>query len=376
MPFQQSKAKLMLMPETRNRLQEIAVSRTQPFQHVERAKILLSYSETGSIQATAQRIGTNRMRINRCVNKALEFGVETALSDLPRSGKRPVITQDAIAWLLSLACQKPKELGYSYELWTLEMLAKHARQNCDAHGHLCFKNLTKGTISKILNKQEIKPHKLKYYLEQRDPAFESKFIQVLYFYKSVNFLLDTGLADMADTAFVSFDEKPGIQAISNLAPDLPIVPGKHSSISRDHQYRRHGTLSLMAGIDLLNGHVHGRVVERHRSGEFIAFLNELDNHYASGMTIRIILDNHTIHTSVETRKYLSTVPNRFEFVFTPKHGSWLNLVETFFSKMSRTLLRAIRLNSKEELKSRIEKYLAELNESPVIFRWKYGQDLV
>ncbi len=132
----------------------------------------------------------------------------------------------------------------------------------------------------------------------------------------------------------------------------------------------------MAGIDLLTGHVHGRVVERNLSSEYIAFLQTLDGHYDKAKTIRVILDNHTIHTSAETRGYLATVPNRFEFVFTPKHGSWLNLVETFFSKMARSMLRAIRVKNRNELKTRIEQYLSELNESPVIFRWKYGLDLV
>jgi len=376
MPFKQTKAELLLVDETRERLQEIAASRTQPFQRVERAQILLTYNDTKSVALTAEKLRTNRMLVNRCVNKALEFGAESALEDLHRKGRASVITADAIAWLVSLACSKPKNLGYSYELWTTDLLAKHARENCGTHGYSCLEHLARGTVSKILTKQEVRPHKIKYYLERRDPAFDVKFTQVLFFYKSVNFLLDCGLADLADTAFVSYDEKPGIQAIDVLAPDLPPVPGVHPEMSRDHQYRRHGTLSLMAGIDLLTGHVHGRVVERHYSSEFISFLVGLDSHYEQEKTIRIILDNHAIHTSAETRKYLATVPNRFEFIFTPKHGSWLNLVETFFSKMARTMLRGLRVKSKEELRNRIEKYLAELNESPTIFRWKYKLDMV
>jgi len=130
----------------------------------------------------------------------------------------------------------------------------------------------------------------------------------------------------------------------------------------------------MAGIDLLSGHVHGQVVDRHRSQEFIAFLKLLDANYPADKTIRVILDNHSAHLSKETRSYLTTAPNRFEFIFTPKHGSWLNLIEAFFGKMARTMLRGMRVASKEELKERIEKYLTELNEAPVIFRWKWGLD--
>ena len=177
-------------------------------------------------------------------------------------------------------------------------------------------------------------------------------------------------------AILSYDEKPGIQAIANTAPDLPPEAGKHPTLSRDHEYVRHGTVSLMAGIDLLNGTVHGHVVERHRSREFIQFLKSLDRVYPHTAKIRIVLDNHSAHTSKETRAYLSSVPNRLEFIFTPKHGSWLNLIEMFFAKMTKSMLRGIRVSSKEELADRIKLYLDEVNKSPVVFRWKYGLDSI
>ena len=129
-----------------------------------------------------------------------------------------------------------------------------------------------------------------------------------------------------------------------------------------------------AGIDLLTGHVHGQVVPRHRSREFVAFLRTINSVYPTETKIEVVLDNHSAHTSQETRAYLKTVPNRFEFIFTPKHGSWLNIIELFSSKMARTLLRGIRVASQEELRSRIEQYLREVNEAPIPFRWKYGLD--
>jgi transposase len=172
-------------------------------------------------------------------------------------------------------------------------------------------------------------------------------------------------------AVLSYDEKPGIQAIQNTAPDLPPEPGKHSAVGRDYEYVRHGTLSLLAGIDLVSGEVLGLVRKRHRSAEFIEFLKLADGHYPAGARIRIVLDNHSAHISKETRAFLGTLPNRFEFTFTPKHGSWLNLIESFFGKMARTLLRGIRVASAAELKARIELYLQEVNEMPVVYRWKY-----
>ncbi len=178
------------------------------------------------------------------------------------------------------------------------------------------------------------------------------------------------------TAVLSFDEKPGIQAIQNRAPDLPPVPGKHPAFARDSEYKRHGTVSLLAAIDLLSGHIHGDVQDRHRSAEFVQFLKNLDAFYAPEIKIRMILDNHSSHISKETKRYLATVPNRFEFVFTPTHGSWLNIIETFFSKATRSALRHIRVNSKADLKERILRYIQEVNQMPVIFKWKYKMDQV
>jgi transposase len=195
--------------------------------------------------------------------------------------------------------------------------------------------------------------------------------QVLHVYRAVEIWHQRGTPTEL-VAVLSYDEKPGIQAIQNTAPDLPPVPGEHPTVGRDHEYIRHGTLTLLAGIDLWNGEVLGLVRERHRSAEFIEFLRLADAHYPAPARIRMVLDNHSAHISRETRAYLDTRPNRFEFIFTPTHGSWLNLIESFFGKMARTLLRAIRVKSKDELKTRIEMYLREVNQEPVVFRWKYN----
>ena len=196
-------------------------------------------------------------------------------------------------------------------------------------------------------------------------------VQVLHVYKEVEMWREKGAPPPDIVAVLSYDEKPGIPALDNTAPDLPPVPGKHSAVGRDHESVRHGTLSLLAGIDLLSGEVLGLVRQRHRSAEFIEFLQLAHAHYAAGARIRVVLDNHSAHISKETRSFLGTLPNRFEFTFTPTHGSWLNLIESFFGKMAKTLLRGIRVASAEELKTRIELYLKEVNETPVVYRWKY-----
>jgi transposase len=376
MPFQRKRALLELALEIRTELTSLSRSRGEAAQRVERARILLAYADGESVSSIARQLGTNRPKVERCIDKALQLGPKAALADMPGRGRKATIPEDARAWLVALACRKPKDLGYSYELWTTKLLAAHARKHGPEAGHPSLSRLSRGTVSKVLKAQKVRPHKIAYYLERRDPEFEVKMAQVLYVYKEVELIRVKGQDVSTILAVLSYDEKPGIQAIANTAPDLMPVPGEKPMIARDHEYVRHGTVSLMAGIDLLSGQVIGQVRDRHRSREFIELLKRIDAAYPAGAVIRMVLDNHSSHISKETRTYLATIPNRFDFVFTPKHGSWLNLIENFFAKMAKTMLRGIRVSSKAELKQRIELYLEEINQAPVIHRWKYGLDSI
>jgi transposase len=355
----------------------ISRSRTEPASRVERAQMLLAYRDNPSFFAVGQRLGVHHQTVQRCIERALAYGPLMALDDRPRPGKEPTITPEAKAWLVSLACRKAKELGYPHELWTTRLLARHAREHGAAAGHECLANLVQGTVCKILGQEEVKPHKVRYYLERRDAEFEQKMTEVLCVYREVQVLKKA--AAKAKTkkpgkpvTIVSYDEKPGIQAIATTAPDLPPVPGNYATFARDHEYKRHGTLSLLAGIDLLTGKVHALVKERHRSREFIEFLKLLDAAYPASTAIKLILDNHSAHISRETQAWLAAQPaGRFEFTFTPKHGSWLNLIEGFFSKFARSVLRHIRVTSKQELKERIMAGIEDVNRYPVIHTWSY-----
>src|SRR6202041_2580924 len=331
-------------------LTALSRSRTEPAGRVSRAAMLLGYREKPSFFAVGRRLGVHHQTVQRCVERAMAYGALAALDDRPRPGKEPTITPEAKAWLVSLACDKAKEHGYPHELWTTRLLARHARERGPAAGHQCLARLAQGTVCKLLGQEEINPHKGRYYLGAAAKAEKSK----------------------KPVAIVSYDEKPGIQAIATTAPDLPPVPGRHASFARDHEYKRHGTLSLLAGIDLLTGKVHALVRERHRSGEFIEFLKLLDAAYPASTAIKLILDNHSAHISRETRAWLDTrPPGRFDFTFTPKHGSWLNLIEGFFSKFARSVLRHIRVTSKHELKQRIMAGIDDVNRHPVIHTWSY-----
>jgi transposase len=223
---------------------------------------------------------------------------------------------------------------------------------------------SKATVQRLLREHALQAQKVAYYLERRDPEFDRKMAEVVATYTEV--AADTP----SDMVTISVDEKPGVQAIANTAPDRPAVPGRHSTHARDHEYKRLGTCSIIAGLDLADGRIVARVERRHRSREFVAFLRDVHAAYPPEVKIRLILDNHSAHISRETRAFLATLPNRFVLVHTPKHGSWLNLIETLFAKMARTFLRHIRVQSWEELRDRILLGIAEINAHPAIHRWR------
>jgi transposase len=356
-------------------LTAISRSRTEAASRVQRAQMLLMYGENLSFFAIGRKLGVHHQTVQRCIERAMACGPLAALDDRPRPGKEPTITPEAKAWLVSLACEKAKEHGYPHELWTTRLLARHAREHAPRAGHKCLANLVQGTVCKILGAEEIKPHKVRYYLERRDAEFEQKMAEVLCVYRQVQVLKKAAAKPKKrrkPVAIISYDENPGIQAIATTAPDLPPVPGVHPTFARDHEYKRHGTLSLLAGIDLLTGKVHALVKDRHRSREFIEFLKLLDAAYPASTAIKLILDNHSAHISRETKTWLAAQPpRRFQFTFTPKHGSWLNLVEGFFSKFARSVLRHIRVASKLELKERIMAGIKHVNRYPVVHTWSY-----
>ena len=360
-------------------LETLTRARTIQAQTVNRARILLLKADGCSIDNIADKIGINRKSVMLCLNKYAQGGVENALFDAPGRGRNAEITDDEKAWIINIACQKPRDFGYSAETWTYARLTSHINKNAETAGFTRLSTIHKSTVHTILDEAEIKPFRIRYYCENRDPDFDDKMHNVLLVYKQLSMQFDEDghlipwEAGEEVVHVLSYDEKPGIQATAVTSEDL--LPDKnHSTINRDYEYRRPGTLSLLAGIDLQTGEAVPLVSQTHNSKDYIEFLKILDDKYPKGDKIRLVLDNLKVHTSEETRKYLSTVPGRFDFVFTPKHGSWLNMVEGFFSKMTKQMLRGIRVRSKEELAERIYLYFDEVNAEPVVFHWKYNLD--
>jgi transposase len=379
MPFPRRRRPLALTVEEQEMLERIRRSRTEEKRRTVRAGILLDSLAGLSDVAIARAHQVNRHRVELCIQKCLRFGLTAALGELPRSGKPRRVSDEAIAWVQNCACQKPKDLGYAQELWTYRLLRAHVQQSCKSAGYAELAHLSRSKLHKILTAGELRPHKVRYYVERRWPRVRTEDggrPACLQRSGDSQRWIATRCHSRTGDRDGSYDEKPGIQAIAQKTPDRPPAPGQHASHTRDYEYKRLGTVSLLAGLDLHTGTVTDIVSDTHKSKDFIAFLKKLDESYPAIATLRLILDNHSAHISKETQAYLATRPQRFQFVFVPKHGSWLNLVENLFSKMARSMLREIRVRTKPELVERIHLYFRELNTDPIVFRWKYKMDEV
>ena len=302
---------LQLSSEDRDYLEQQTRARTIQAQTVNRARILLLKADGLSVADIADKVGLNRKSVMLCIEKYVAGGVENALFDAPGRGRNPEISDEEKAWIINIACQKPTAFGYSAETWTYARLTSHINTTAEAAGYTRLSTVHKSTVRNILDDAEIKPYRIRYYCENRDPEFESKMHNILLVYKQLSFQFDEDghfipWEDDEEVVHVlSYDEKPGIQAIATTAEDL-LPDDSHSTISRDYEYKRLGTLSLLAGIDLQTGEAIPLVSETHTSKDYIEFLKILDAKYPAGDKIRLVLDNLAVHTSEETRKSRQT----------------------------------------------------------------------
>ncbi|AKT49578.1 integrase [Olsenella sp. oral taxon 807] len=372
-----SKTAVALGEKDRERLERLARMRTAQAQTVTRARILLLRDSGETLVSIAEKVGLAVNSVRLCVTKYLEGGVEHALSDDARSGRPREVDDADRAFVVDLACQRPADLGYATKLWTNDLLTAHVRKTAEAAGHPRLATVATGTVHNILANAQLKLHKMTYYCERRDPNLEAKTRDVLLLHEQLPFRFDEDgnlipWEEGQEARVLSYDKKPDTQDAREHCPDLRHEAGGRGTVGRDYEYGRLETLSLLASIDLLTGEATPLVSETHKSSDYVEFLKILDGKYPKGDLIRIVLDDVSARTSAETRHYLTTVPGRFEFVSAPKHGSWLNLVEGLFSRMTRQMLRGIRVSRKDELKERILRYFREVNAEPVAYRWKWN----
>ena len=373
---------IFLTDDDKCRLKRLLTKSTLEVRVYQRAKILLLKAEGMTNESIADKLDIGIGVVKRCLKKFKDGGIESALHDNQGRGRKAEITDDDITWVISKACQKPKDYGFSAEFWYPMSFRKFINSIAEAEGHPRMSTVAETTLRKILNNARIKPFQVSYYCEKRDPEFDAKMHDILVIYKQIEMQFDQDgnlipfEKDVVHT--LSYDEKPGIQAIAATGEERPPIPNtnKNTTYQIDYEYIRLGTISLLAAIDLLTGEAIPLVSDTHKSSDFIAFLKKLDEKYPKDDIIRIILDNHSAHTSRETQEYLNAVPGRFEFVFTPKHGSWLNMIEGFFGKMTKQMLVGIRVETKKELEERIYKYFDEINQEPIPYKWTYKMDTI
>jgi transposase len=322
------KLNFTLTPDEIDDLVKLSRSRSAPAGKVERARILLAHIEGVSIAELARQLNTDRSKIYRCIKKAQIFGARESLEDRARPLRKPTITAQAKDWLIAIAQRNPEEFRLPCPRWTQELLAAHARATCAQAGHPSLRRVQKSTVNKILAERGITSNRQGFYLERREQQAAQPVHEVLCIYHQINLLTRRGQAADTKPAIVlsSCEEAVGAHENSN-TQHWHVGQGETQT---NDDFISQGASSLLAGIDLANGHVHGLLSNRCRSKDFVAFLKTVHNYYPRETLIRIILNDHTSHTSKEAEKFLAKVTNRFEIVSTPKNSSWHRLVHTFF----------------------------------------------
>ena len=327
----------------------------------------------------AARLGVDPNTARLCVRKYRDGGLGAALADAPRRGRPRSIGGGDRAWVVDVARARPADLGYAAGTRPGEALARHVRGHAGEAGHPALPGASKATARRILDAAGPHPDRVTYYCERRDPDFGRKTREVLVACRQLSFRFDEDgnllpwEEEGPGARVVSVDERPGTRALSPTGEDPGPTPGvRGGAVTRDHECRRRGTPALLAGTGLQDGTVEGVVRERHRSREFIELPGALDAKRPEGHAMRLVPGDHPVRRPGEARAWLEGHPGRSGMVPAPTHGSWPDVIEGFFGKMARQMLRHIRVGSLDELRERIEPCLREADARPVPHRWTWG----
>jgi transposase len=332
----------------RRRLVHLSRRSTAPAQQVRRAKILLAAARGESNAGIATQNGCDVATVRR-VRRAFRARGMKALRDRPRPGRPLVYDLDVRLLVAATATSQPPDTDAQ---WTHRAIAEHLHTT---HGI----GISTSQVGRILAEADIKPHKARGWLNRPDdPPFFARAQQICHLYQHIP----------DDSVLLSVDEKTGIQAKSRKHPTRAARPGRPAR--REFEYVRHGTVSLMAAMNVATGTVHPKIINRNDSATFIEFLTELDQAIPKHLTIHLVMDNGSSHTSKATRAWLTAHP-RFHVTYTPKHASWLNMIEIFFSILTRRLLRRGEFTSRDHLASKILNFIAEYSRTAKAFRWRY-----
>jgi transposase len=337
----------LVSADDRARLEAIAADRNRAQKHVARARIILASVERLPVAAVAKRAGVGRPAVWRWQRRFAETGVDGLLRDATRKPGKAPLAGATVCRVVALTCAEPP--GEATH-WTGRAMAKAA-------------GISLRSVQRIWQAHRLQPHRIRTFKRSSDPEFAAKLEDILGLY-----------VDPPKHAIVlSVDEKSQIQALDRTQPGLPIKPGKAGTVT--HDYKRNGTTTLFAALDVLEGTVLGRCMQRHRHQEFLRFLNAIERAVPAGKLIHAIIDNYGSHKHPKVLRWLGRHP-RWLFHFTPTAGSWLNAVETFFSALTRRRLKHGSFHSVVDLQAAINRYIAEHNDDPKPFTWIRTSDQI
>lgn len=343
-------APLAVTADQKRELERLVRSGNSPQKVALRSKILLLAHE-GVANATI----ADELKISRPTVVALRAafntdGLEAVVGIRRRNRSAKVLTPELEKRILETTLQTRPGDGSTH--WSVRMLASYLR-------------VSRTIIHRVWQRHEIQPHRVERFKLSNDPRFEEKVREIVGLY----------LDPPARALVLCVDEKSQIQALDRTAPILPLRPGLPER--QTHDYKRHGTTTLFAAFNIVNGKVIGTCQERHRSREFIRFLNHLERELPDDQEIHLVMDNYCTHKSAEVQRWLKPKKRkRFHFHFTPTSSSWLNQVERFFALITGRMIRRGTFHSSEELEQAIYKWLANWNGSPAPFVWKASADVI
>src|SRR5918998_3866289 len=338
---------VILSGADRERLGAIIADRNRPQKHVQRARIILHSGERLPVLEVARRAGASRPAVWRWQQRFAEEGVEGLLRDKTRPPGKAPLPPETVAQVLALTCSEPP--GETTH-WTGRAVARVV-------------GISLRAVQRIWEAHRLQPHRVRTFKRSNDPAFAEKVEDIVGLYMS----------PPTHAVVLSIDEKSQIQALSRTRPGTAVRPGRPATMT--HDYERHGTTTLFAAVNVLDGTVLGRCMQRHRHQEFIRFSNAVEAAVPAGRLIHAILDNYGTHKHPKVLAWLERHP-RWTFHFTPTSSSWLNAVETFFSALTRRRLRRGVFRSIVELQEAIHRYIAEHNDDPAPFVWTKTADQI
>jgi transposase len=331
---------IRLPPEDRAALEGWVADRNTPQKLVWRARIVLMWADGAGVTAIVRATGKTKRTAYRWRDRYLARGVDGLKRDASRPGRKPPLAAAMIARVVDMTLHEKPPAGTH---WSVRKMAKAV-------------GLSPSSVQRIWAAHGLKPHLSKTFKLSNDPRFSEKVQDIVGLY-----------LDPPDKALVlCVDEKSQIQALDRTQPGLPLKPGRAGTLT--HDYRRHGTTTLFAALDVATGRVIGRCLKRHRHQEFLRFLREIDRATPRGLNLHLIVDNYATHKHAKVKAWLAKHP-RFHLHFTPTSASWLNLVERFFGLITADAIRRGVFRSVADLEAAIEAYLEHHNADPKPFIW-------